>query len=223
MGKLSQLTLGSFRYADASAATKQTDRETAAIDEADTVTEDMQETEEAEENIIEQQRLAKSHYALDAEQLESLFPDLVYEQEDGTKAINYIEMIPLLVQSISELSAEVARLTGSGGNVRKAPEVGITATTAAVSRSMYAGATLRQNTPNPFTERTTIGFTLPDDARNAYVYIFDMQGKMQKQLPVDPPMQSVAINGYELQPGLYLYSLVIDGQEIDTKRMILSK
>ena len=36
-------------------------------------------------------------------------------------------------------------------------------------------------------------------------------------------LQGIGINGYELQPGLYLYSLVIDGQEIDTKRMILSK
>ena len=50
-----------------------------------------------------------------------------------------------------------------------------------------------------------------------------MQGKMVKQLPVNASMQSVTINGYELQAGIYLYSLVVGGQEIDTKRMILSK
>jgi hypothetical protein len=46
---------------------------------------------------------------------------------------------------------------------------------------------------------------------------------MQKQVPVDASMQSITINGYELQAGIYLYSLVVNGQEIDTKRMILSK
>jgi len=35
--------------------------------------------------------------------------------------------------------------------------------------------------------------------------------------------QSVTINGNSLQPGMYLYALVIDGKEVDTKRMILTK
>jgi len=30
-------------------------------------------------------------------------------------------------------------------------------------------------------------------------------------------------NGGELQPGMYLYSLIIDGKEMDTKRMILTE
>ena len=35
--------------------------------------------------------------------------------------------------------------------------------------------------------------------------------------------QSVMIDGNSFQPGMYLYALVIDGQEDDTKRMILTK
>ena len=53
--------------------------------------------------------------------------------------------------------------------------------------------------------------SLPDDAPASYIYIFDMTGKMQKQIPVDPNQQSVTINGYELQAGIYLYSLRISG------------
>jgi len=82
---------------------------------------------------------------------------------------------------------------------------------------------LYQNTPNPFTAQTEIRFSLPTDAPQAFIYIFDMNGRMQKQIPVDPSQQSVTINGYELSAGIYLYSLVVGGQEIDTKRMILSK
>ena len=85
------------------------------------------------------------------------------------------------------------------------------------------GNRLFQNTPNPFTERTEIRFTLSDEAHNAYIYIFDMTGKTVKQVPVDASMQSVTIDGSELSSGIYLYSLMVDGQEIDTSRLILSK
>ena len=84
-------------------------------------------------------------------------------------------------------------------------------------------ASLSQNTPNPFTEQTSIRFTLPDEAQNASICIFDMSGKMLRQIPVSPSMHSITIKGYELQAGMYIYSLLISGKEIQSKRMILSK
>jgi hypothetical protein len=35
--------------------------------------------------------------------------------------------------------------------------------------------------------------------------------------------QTVTIDGNGFEPGMYLYVLVIDGKEVDTKRMILTK
>lgn len=52
----------------------------------------------------------KVHYGIPVDQLEKYFPELVYEQADGDKCVNYIEMIPLLVQSIKELSNKVEKL-----------------------------------------------------------------------------------------------------------------
>ena len=59
--------------------------------------------------------------------------------------------------------------------------------------------------------------------QNAAFCIFDMTGKTIKKLPVSSGMESVSIGGYELGEGMFLYSLVVNGQEIDTKRMIISK
>ena len=39
----------------------------------------------------------------------------------------------------------------------------------------------------------------------------------------DKVKQTIAISGNSLEPGMYLYALVIDGMEVDTKRMILTK
>ena len=186
----------------------------------------------AEENpdMLTEQLQAKQHYAIPANELEEVFPDLVYTDKDGGKHVNYVEMVPLLVQCINELNARLSALDGNVGAgpvparddmaAVRASQNDVSDIDGTVSKTK---ATLYQNTPNPFAAQTEIRFSLPDDAPQAYIYIFDMTGKMQKQIPVSPDQQSVTINGYELSAGIYLYSLVVGGQEIDTKRMILSK
>ena len=54
-------------------------------------------------------------------------------------------------------------------------------------------------------------------------YIFNMQGVLVKQLPINANQSSITINGSELSAGMYLYSLIVNGKEVDTKRMILTK
>lgn len=166
---------------------------------------------------VQKQIRKNKHYGIAIEQLEELFPDLVYKDNEGTKYINYMEMIPLLVQSINNLQGQINTLTGKE-SPKNAPSA-----TRLVAASPSSQAVLFQNSPNPFTERTEIRFSLPDNTANANICIFDLSGKMLKQIPVHSGMQSVTINGYELAAGMYLYSLVINGQEVETKRMILSK
>lgn len=65
-------------------------------------------------NEIQKLSAERSHYGLDVEQLKESFPELVYEQEDGTVSVNYMELIPILVQAINNLSTEVKVLKASG-------------------------------------------------------------------------------------------------------------
>lgn len=171
--------------------------------------------EEMEPNILMEQIINKNHYGISVSQLEQVFPNLVYEDKNGAKHINYIEMIPLLIQSINELQIKINSLLK--GEVRKNPV--ITSKVNEIENNVQA--VLFQNRPNPFIERTEIYFSLPDNTQNANICIFDMSGKMLKQIPVIPGMQSITINGYELSAGMYLYSLIIGGKEVNTKRMIL--
>ena len=179
----------------------------------------LQRGKEPEPDILDDQYYGKTHYALDADRLEESFPDLVYIKVDGSKVINYMEMIPLLVQSINELNAKIEVLEGqsSEGTTKK------TRSATNKKASSHSQNKLYQNTPNPFKEQTVIRFSLADDVQDAAICIFDMTGKAIKKLPVSSGMESVSIGGYELGEGMFLYSLVVNGQEIDTKRMIISK
>ena len=50
-----------------------------------------------------------------------------------------------------------------------------------------------------------------------------MQGSQIKSYEIhERGNSSITIHGSELEPGMYLYTLVVDGQETDTKRMILT-
>ncbi|GAB4452719.1 MAG: hypothetical protein Fur0028_08220 [Bacteroidales bacterium] len=81
-----------------------------------------------------------------------------------------------------------------------------------------------QNVPNPFSTKTTIRYYIPETSNTAKLMIFDMQGKLIKTYPVSNKKEgSTEINGGEMQPGMYMYSLIIDGKELDTKRMILTE
>lgn len=170
---------------------------------------------------LEEKSGKERHIGLIAQELREVLPELVTEGQDGYLGVNYTEMVPILLRCIQELKEQIDDLRGTDneGFIKNAPSA-----TANVGHALLPQtAALTQNSPNPFTERTVIRFTLPEDANNAYIYIFDMLGKMLKQMPVDATMSSVTINGYELSAGLYIYSLVVNGKEVDAKRMILSK
>jgi flagellar hook assembly protein FlgD len=81
---------------------------------------------------------------------------------------------------------------------------------------------LKQNYPNPFSESMRINYYLPDDIQKATIYIYDMNGKQLKSIPLNQKGNgSITIKGSELKAGMYMYALITDGQIIDTKRMIL--
>jgi len=71
---------------------------------------------------------------------------------------------------------------------------------------------------------TQIKCFIPKTSVNAAIYIYDMQGTQVKKLQINNRENiSISIQGSELKAGMYMYSLIIDSKEIDTKRMILTE
>ena len=163
----------------------------------------------------EEKMASRRHFGVDAEELQKLYPDLVLEGQDGYLSVNYSELVPLLIRSIQVLKQELDEIK-SKSNARRA-STKVDSSVASNENILY------QNTPNPFKEQTVIRFKLADDANDASVCIFNMTGKLLKKFSVSAGINSVSIGGYELGEGMFLYSLVVNGQEIDTKKMVISK
>jgi len=52
---------------------------------------------------------------------------------------------------------------------------------------------------------------------------FGTTSALVKQIPLKAQQANITINGSELTAGMYLYSLIVNGQEVVTKRMILTR
>lgn len=85
-------------------------------------------------------------------------------------------------------------------------------------------AQLQQNFPNPFHQQTEIQYYLPSKVTTASLHISDLKGKVLKTYPLTGTgIGKVMLNGGQLTAGMYVYSLIIDGQLVDTKQMVLTK
>lgn len=91
------------------------------------------------------------------------------------------------------------------------------------SKTEERKAMLHQNKPNPFQERTVIEYELGgSEAQSALICIFDMSGTLRSTHVIPPRTDGqLIIEGGTMRPGMYLYSLILDDTEVDTKRMIL--
>ena len=107
---------------------------------------------------------------------------------------------------------------GLDGNQRSGSNTGNKDAFGAVKGYLY------QNEPNPFREKTSIRYEVPAHSRSVAIIIYNLQGEQVKTFGDLPAGEgSIELTGGTLKAGAYMYSLITNGEEIDTKRMIMTK
>jgi hypothetical protein len=160
------------------------------------------------------------------------------KNEKDLYGLRYSEFVVPLVQSVQELSKISDQKDATIGQLQKqiddqekrieALEAILDVKTPATDNTQQmpglSGATLEQNIPNPFANNTTIGYTLPQKYAAAQIVITDKNGRIVKQVDISGSGKGiVTIDLTTLSLGTYQYSLVIDGQNMNTKQMMLAK
>jgi hypothetical protein len=162
-----------------------------------------------------------------AQEVMAVFPELVSPSDKGYYSINYIGLIPILIDGIKEQNKKISELETELSYCCKSNNQSEILKSSNSNNSSFLsnnGASLSQNNPNPFNKETSISYFLPLETKSASILIFDMQGKLIKTIPISSfGNSSVTLSANELNPGMFIYSLIADGKEIDNKRMILTK
>ena len=157
--------------------------------------------------------LEKVHYGLSGQEIMEIYPDLVSINQDGYLSVNYVEMVPLLIHSIQELKAELDKTNAQLDVLKSCTNVS--------GRIADNTAVLYQNTPNPFSESCVVRCSIPQNVKDALFCIYDYNGRQIQSRRISERGQvQVVVDGNNLEPGIYLYSLIVDTEIVDTKRMV---
>lgn len=161
-------------------------------------------------------------YAIEINTLKENYPEFVYSDSDGNQCIDYIGMIPLLIQSISNLKAEINKLKSAQTGAMLKSSLSSTSGMPEINTDDTTIVELAQNKPNPFDVSTKISLTLPESVDEAFLVVYDMNGKMVKQLRIEERGNTdVTLQAADFYRGMFLYTLIADGKAIDTKKMII--
>lgn len=183
-----------------------------------------------------------------ADVVEILAADSTGEARSVVNALtyNYDALIYVLINSVKQLDSTVTVLKTQETNntvlqrqldsLKQALDVccnrGIKNTTIDVQNRSTSNPTietnpeknwLAQNKPNPFNKETVIEYNVEQEGKGS-ILIFDMNGKLLKTITVKIPGKgSVTITANDLAAGMYYYTLVVNDNEVDTKKMILTQ
>jgi len=177
----------------------------------------------------------KLKYGFLAQEVERILPEVV-DSSKGVKLINYNAIIPFLTEAIKEHQRVIDSLTHQlekmdsqiveccNKNQSLSNSIhnnSLNSTNVKNNSNIYINK-LFQNVPNPFSEQTIIEYDIQENTNNASILVFDMQGTLKKTFHIyQNGNGKIIINGNELIAGMYLYSLIVNNKEIDTKKMIL--
>jgi Chaperone of endosialidase/Secretion system C-terminal sorting domain len=176
-------------------------------------------------------------HGLVAQELEKVYPELVKDllhplfneknEQIGTKsykAVNYNGLISIMISSMNEMSTKILKLEETLALKEKTIVVNSNKnfTKLEIESIETNGYFLGQNNPNPFKNSTIIEYSLPVNEKNASILIFNLNGQTLKEYKLLETKGSISIDSTILTKGLYLYSLIVNGQEIATKKMLMN-
>ena len=182
-----------------------------------------QELEEVLPNLVkESPHELTTNRSKDIRQAAGKLATTVAEQKEvkesiNIKAVNYTELIPIMIKAMQEQDAKIEVLTQL---VNK-----LTQNSTSAASVKLSTASLDQNTPNPTNKNNTqIGYYVPAGSGRAELIIKDSDGKKVKQIQLNNNGQGVInIETSTLGTGAYFYTLMIDGKLIETKKMIVDR
>lgn len=128
------------------------------------------------------------------------------------------KMIDTLKTTVDSLKSILAALAPSGQRIQNQNDNGGTQTDVTLSNRTIV---LDQNKPNPFKDNTTITYEIKSDFSNAIIIFTDMAGDVIKEVPItEKGKGQLNVYAYDLSSGIYTYTIVVDGQTIDSKKMV---
>ncbi|HUP10753.1 MAG TPA: tail fiber domain-containing protein, partial [Niastella sp.] len=141
------------------------------------------------------------------------------------KAVNYTELIPIVIKGLQELEAktnEVENLKAAVDDLReRLSKLESLQSNSNTVTSIYSHF-LEQNTPNPVRGTTAIRYRVGEQSTSARLEVTNVRGEVVKTQKLNKGIGQLNLNTTALAAGTYNYTLYVDGSPVDSKRLIIA-
>ncbi|MGB3075994.1 MAG: tail fiber domain-containing protein, partial [Chitinophagales bacterium] len=179
------------------------------------------------------------HHGLIAQQLKTVFPELVSEQvfpaqydakthkitQEEVKylGVNYIELIPVLISGMQEQQKQIDQLTKELNELKGSGSTTLSSSDA--NKNVTPGESyLLQNAPNPFSQFSQINYSISSNVKNAVIIVHDLNGNIVRSFDnLKTGNGSVSLAAGSLASGTYSYSLILDGTPVETRNFVITR
>ena len=153
------------------------------------------------------------HYGLIAQDVKLQFPNIVGKVGENVEAVNYVELVPILIKAIQEQQQTIQNLRQEITNW-KGSSIDSTAD----------NTRLFQNTPNPFNGNTSISYYIDENTvvSAAIIEVRDIMGNLKSTLTLNDRsgICQVDYDGSSLSMGYHIYTLKVNGSVKDSKMFL---
>lgn len=156
-----------------------------------------------------------SHSGFIAQELEKVLPHLVVTNEKGEKGVNYIELIPYLVEAIKEQQNEISDLKAQLSESFKTQNQDLIE---------LNNTKIINVSPNPSNDIITISLNIENSVQSAKLQIYDLNGNIISSLLISDRDNNITrtLQKNNFGKGTYIVSLLINGKSIDSKKIIFN-
>lgn len=161
------------------------------------------------------------HSGLIAQQVEEVLPHLVYtvleneEDRKGKKAVNYIELIPYLIEAIKTQQEQIVALQDQlNTNFQKQNSDLIN----------LKNTKIISVSPNPSSDVIVISLNIEETVQDAKIVVYDLNGKVMSSINVKERKNDISksLQKDNFGTGTYIVSLFINGKSLDSKKIIFN-
>lgn len=152
---------------------------------------------------------------------------IIYDATGASKVVdsellgmNYSELVPVLINAIQEQQEQIEELQNLLGATEIRQDQSQDLEVDLIDNP--SKAKLGQNQPNPFKGSTRIPYTLPSEFNDARLMVYSSNGIVLQEVELVDAEGVVKINARGIGAGVYTYSLVVDGEIVETKKMVLA-
>lgn len=154
-----------------------------------------------------------------AQEVEKVFPELV-TKSDNTSSINYIGLIPVIIESIQEMTRLIDEQNETILYLKELIEQGVEP----VNNKMISRQDSNYLNINGSSISTGIyiSYNLPEQYTNGSLHIFNLSGVKIQDYTLKESSDNITIQPYALKPGTYICLLTADGKKVDSGKMVLT-